>query len=61
MEYNKAKANIYGTRIVCGKCGFRIAEYKTEPNENPNTIITVLCRRKDSEGISCNTINEIKA
>lgn len=62
IEYKMAEASIFGKRIVCGECGFRIAEFKEE-QENKiefNNVITVLCRRRDESGIPCNTINKIK-
>lgn len=60
-RYNESIANIYGKRIVCGICGFRIAQFENEPRseEHRDRIITVLCRRKNKEGVSCNTVNEI--
>jgi len=59
--FNKASANVYDNRIVCGKCGFMVATYKEKPKENGDSgIVTVLCRRRNENGEPCNTINEIK-
>ena len=61
MDYEKAIANVYEKRVVCGKCGFRIAEYKIKPEEQTKDgVLTVLCRRRNDEGVPCNTVNEIK-
>ena len=61
-EYDKVEANVYSRRIVCGKCGFRIAELKNEPDlDIPiKNYINVLCRRRGNDGVPCNTVNEIK-
>ena len=62
MENEKVDAHVYGSRIVCGKCGFMIAEVVSEkkPNGKDGVAITILCRRKHNNGESCRTINEIK-
>jgi len=60
MEYKKAEASIFQGRIVCGECGFKIAEViDTKPEDENGGKITVLCRRRGKDGEPCNTVNAI--
>lgn len=53
------KAVIMNDKIICGKCGHKIAEKKGVLHALGRGEIYIICKHRD-KGKNCNTINKIE-
>lgn len=53
------KATILNDKIICGKCGHKIAEKKGIIQSLGKGVIYLKCKHRDN-GVNCNMVNEIE-